>query len=440
VTSGSGRGHRWHNWTSIESCVSERVVVPASASDVQEAVADAAGAGQRVRAVGSGHSFTGAAVAPGVRLELDRLARLVDVDASTRRVTVEAGMPLYRLNVLLAEHGLAMPSLGDIDRQTVAGAISTGTHGTGASLPGLSAQVVGLDLVAGDGELVSWTAEESGDLLDAARVSLGSLGIVTRVTLQTVPAFALHAVEAPVPLEDVLDALPELVDRHDHFEFYWFPHTARTLTKQNDRVADGTALSPLPRWRFLLDDEVLSNVVYEAVNRVVAAAPRAVPRLNAVSARALSRREYVDASYKVFVSPRRVRFNESEYAVPRASVPHVIGELRRWVDAHDVAIPFPVEVRFSAADRGWLSTAFERDSGYVAVHQYHRMARDRYFAAFESIVREVGGRPHWGKLHTLGAARLAKLYPRFGDFVELRDRMDPQRRFANAYTDRVFGR
>jgi L-gulonolactone oxidase len=297
-----------------------------------------------------------------------------------------------------------------------------------------------MELVTADGDMVSWTQEGSAALLDAARVSLGALGIITRVTLQTVPAFALRAVEAPAPLEEVLEALPELVDGHDHFEFYWFPHTARALTKQNDRVESGTALRPLPRWRVLLEDELLSNVVYEGVNRVGAAAPRTVPSLNAVAARALSRREYVDASYKVFVSPRRVRFNESEYAVPRAVVPAVLGELRRWVDAHDVSVPFPVEVRFAAADRGWLSTAYDRESGYVAVHQYHRMARDRYFAAFEAIVREVGGRPHWGKLHTLGAARLSRLYPRFGEFTALRDRLDPHRRFANAYTERVFGR
>jgi L-gulonolactone oxidase len=439
VTADSGRAARWQNWTSIESCTSSRVIAPASAAEVQEAVADAAASGLRIRAVGSGHSFTGAAVAPGVRLELDRLARLVDVDTATRRVTVEAGMTLRRLNTLLDEHGLALPNLGDIDRQTVAGAISTGTHGTGATLPGLAAQVSALDLVTADGDVVSWTDEESGDLLEAARVSLGSLGVITRVTLQAVPAFALHAIEAPAPLEEVLDALPELVDGHDHFEFYWFPHTARTLTKQNNRVEASTPLRPLPRWRRLLDDELLSNVVYEGVNRMGAAAPRTVPALSAVAARALSRREYVDASYRVFVSPRRVRFNESEYAVPRAAVPAVLAELRRWVDAHDVSIPFPVEVRFAAADRGWLSTAYERDSGYVAVHQYHRMARDRYFAAFEAIARGVGGRPHWGKLHTLRSGRLASLYPRFGEFVRLRDRMDPHRRFANAYTERVFG-
>jgi L-gulonolactone oxidase len=440
VTTAPDRDRRWHNWTAIESGVSERVVAPASAAEVQEAVVGAAAAGTRVRAVGSGHSFTGAASAPGVRLELDRLARLVDVDNTTGRVTVEPGLPLHRLNAMLAAHGLALPNLGDIDRQTVAGAISTGTHGTGASLPGLAAQVVTLAMVTGAGDMVSWDADapDTADLVDAARVSLGALGVITRVTLQTVPAFALRAVEAPEPLDEVIERLDELVDQHDHFEFYWFPHTVRTVTKRNDR-ADPAEIRPLSRWRHLLDDELLANVAYEGINRLASMAPRIVPGLNAMSARAWGRREYVDASHRVFVSPRRVRFNESEYAVPRAAVAHVLDELRRWVDGHDVVVPFPVEVRFAAADSGWLSTAYRRESGYVAVHQYHRMARDRYFAAFEAIVREVEGRPHWGKLHTLDVGQLAGLYPRFADFLELRDRLDPGRGLANAYTERVLG-
>jgi L-gulonolactone oxidase len=435
---GRRRPEPWRNWSGIESCRPVRTLSPTSVAEIQEAIAAAERDGLTVRAIGSGHSFTGAAIANGVQLRLQRMGRVLDVDAATGRVTVEAGMPLHRLNASLAEHGLAMPNLGDIDRQTVSGAISTGTHGTGAALSGLAAQIVELELVTAGGELVSVTTGDA-DLLDAARISLGALGVISRLTLQAVPAFALHAVEAPEPLDAVLDELPARVRSHDHFEFYWFPHTERTLTKANDRVEAGSPLRPLPRWRFLLDDELLSNLVYERVNRLAAAAPRSVPRLNALSARALSRREYVDVSYKVFVSPRRVRFNESEYAVPRAAVPHVIGELRRWIDAHDVRIPFPVEVRFAAADSAWLSTAYERESGYVAVHQYHRMARDRYFAAFEAIAREAGGRPHWAKLHTLDAARLSQLYPRFGDFLALREQLDPGRRFANAYTTRIFG-
>ena len=429
----------WSNWSGIETVTPDEVVTPTTVEGVRAAVLAAADRGLAVRAVGSGHSFTGAAVVDGIQLRLDLLGRMVTVDRDTGLVTVEGGMPLHRLNPLLAQHGLAMPNLGDIDRQTITGAISTGTHGTGASLPGLAAQVVALELVSGDGNLVRCSTDEQPDLLDAARVSLGALGVITQVTLRTVPAFRLQAVETPAPLDDVLDDLDDLVDGHDHFEFYWFPHTGRTLTKRNDRISEGEPDRPLARWRHVLDDELLSNVVFEGTNRLSARIPSIVPTVNAVAARALSSRTYTAPSYEVFVSPRRVRFNESEYNVPREAVPHVVGELRRWVDTHDVRIPFPVEVRFAAADDIWLSTAYERPSGYVAIHQYHRMRHDEYFRAFEAITAEVGGRPHWGKLHTLDADSLDALYPRFGDFRQWRDRLDPHRRFANPYTTRVFG-
>ena len=405
------RADSWQNWSGIETCTPRRVVHPTDTAAVQEAVLAAGRDGLTVRAVGSSHSFTGAAVAPGVQVQLSGLARLLDVDAATGLVRVEAGMPLHRLNPLLAQHGLAMPNLGDIDRQTIAGAISTGTHGTGATLPGLAGQVADLTFVTGDGSVLTCSTSRRPELLDAARVSVGALGIITEVVLQTVPAFALRAVEAPVALDEVLDRLDELVDGHDHFEFYWFPHTDRTVTKRNDRVGDAEPLRPVPRWRHLLDDEFLSNVVFEGLNRVATRVPRVVPRLNAVAARTWSAREYVDRSPAVFVSPRRVRFNESEYAVPRDSVLQVLGELKQWVDTHDERLPFPVEVRFAAPDNGWLSTAHRRANAYVAVHQYHRMPHQRYFAAFEAIVAEVDGRPHWGKLHTLGAARAARAVP-----------------------------
>lgn len=429
----------WSNWSGIESCTPERVVSPADESALQTAVADAAGRGSTVRAVGSGHSFTGAALAPRTQVRMDRLARLVDVDTATGQVVVEAGMPMHRLNALLAEHGLALPNLGDIDRQTISGAISTGTHGTGVGLTGLAGQVTSLRLVAGDGSVVACSPDVEPDLFDAARVSVGALGIISQVALQAGPAFDLRAEERPAGLDEVLDDLTGLVDDHDHFEFYWFPHTARVQTKTNDRVSDGETGRPLPGWRRILDDEVLSNGVFEATNRLSTRFPGLVPRINQVAARALTARTYVAASHDVFVSPRRVRFVESEYAVPRSAVPAVLGELRSWVDRHDERVPFPVEVRFAAADDLWLSTAYQRESGYIAIHQYHRMAYGRYFAAFEAIVAEHEGRPHWGKLHSLDATALAARYPRFADFVALRDRCDPSRVFANDYTTRVFG-
>jgi L-gulonolactone oxidase len=263
--------------------------------------------------------------------------------------------------------------------------------------------------------------------------------VIASVTLQCEPAYALAAAEAPGQLDDVLAHLDELVVGNDHFEFYWFPHTRRVLSKRNNRVLPDTALQPLGRLRHWLDDEFLANRVFDGVNRLTTRRPAIIPRANAIAARALSARDYIDRSHRVFASPRTVRFREMEYAVPRAAVPHVLAEIEAYLARSGERIGFPIEVRFAAADDIWLSTAYGRESGYIAVHQYHRRPHERYFRAVEAIAEDAGGRPHWGKLHYRDAASLAGTYERHGDFVALRDRLDPQRVFGNDYLTRVLG-
>jgi FAD-linked oxidoreductase len=372
-------------------------------------------------------------------VRLDGLASITNANKGSGRVTVGAGTGLAKLNAGLASFDLAMANLGDIDKQTISGAISTGTHGTGARLGGLATQVVGLELVTADGSVLNCSAEENPDVFAAARVSIGALGVITSLTLQTVPAFLLRAQEMPLPLAEVLGGFDELADGNDHFEFYWFPHTELALTKRNNRVAAAVGASPVGRIRGWVDDELLSNRVFELTNRLAVRRPALVPRINQLASRALSAREYVDASYKVFCSERNVIFRESEYAVPREQVVEVVDQLRAWIDRSGERIPFPIEVRVAAADDIWLSTAYGRDTAYVAIHQYHRLAHDKYFDAFEQIVSAFGGRPHWGKLHTLGAEQLRERYPRFDDFLAVRDRLDPGRTFTNPYTRQVLG-
>jgi FAD-linked oxidoreductase len=429
----------WRNWAGTESAAPSEVLVPRSADELAAAVKSLAEQGRRVKAVGAGHSFTGAAVAAQVQVRLDRLASVTALDAASGRVTVGAGIGLAKLNAGLAAADLAVANLGDIDRQTLAGAISTGTHGTGARLGGLATQVVALDLVTADGSVLHCSADENPDVFGAARISVGALGVLTSVTLQCVPAFLLRAQEGPMPLAVVLDGYDEFAEGNDHFEFYWFPHTETALTKRNNRVPDGTPPSPVPVVRGWIDDELLSNRVFELTNRLTARRPSLAPRVNRVAARAVSVREYTDASYKVFCSNRDVVFRESEYAVPRDQVTGVVRELRSWISRSGEQLPFPIEVRVTAADDVWLSTAHGRDTGYIAVHQYHRLDHRRYFDAFERIALSAGGRPHWGKLHTVGPDQLRPRYPRFDDFLAVRDRLDPARVFANPYTDQIFG-
>jgi FAD-linked oxidoreductase len=429
----------WTNWSGTELTHPVRQAHPATVDELGEQVRAAVAQGLRVKAVGSGHSFTGVAVTDGLLIHLDRMADIRSLDVPSGQVTVGAGMPLHALNLALDGHGLALANLGDIDAQTISGAVATGTHGTGHALGGLATQVIGLELLTADGSVVQCSATESPKTFAAARIGLGALGVITAVTLQCVPAFALRAAESTMPLGDVLDGFDELADGNDHFEFYWFPHTQRTLTKRNNRVPAGEPLRPVPRLRGWVDDELLSNTVFGWTQRLTARVPRLTGRVNNVAARVLSAREYVDASYRVFCSPRRVRFREMEYAVPRESLVDVLRSIEAWVDGSGERVPFPVEVRVAAADDVWLSTAYERPTAYVAVHQFHTLDHERYFRAVESIVGGVGGRPHWGKLHYLDSVQLERLYPRFGDWREARSRLDPSGVFANDYLDRVVG-
>ena len=427
----------WTNWAGNQAMSPVRVVSPGTVDEVSRAVRAAERNRLRVKAIGSGHSFTGIGLTDGVLVRMDRLDALIGVDHDTCRVTVQGGMPLHRLNATLARRGLGLTNMGDVDAQTVTGAISTGTHGTGRDSGALATQVVGLELVLADGSVLTCSADENPDVFTAARVGLGALGIVTAVTLQAEPSFLLSADERPMPLDDVIDDLDRHLAENEHFELYWFPHTDVALTKRNNRTS-GPA-RPLPRWRELLDDEVLSNGLFGATCRLGRAVPALVPAINRVAARALSARTYTDAAPKVFTSPRRVRFEEMEYAIPRAALGDVLRELRTLPERYDQRISFPVEVRVAPADDIALSTASGRDSAYVAVHVYRGTDRASYFHAVEELMVALEGRPHWGKLHSLTAAELAPRYPRFAEFLALRDRLDPDRVFANPYLRRVLG-
>jgi FAD/FMN-containing dehydrogenase len=469
----------WQNWAGTASADPARRAWPRSTEEIGQAITAAANDGITVRALGSGHSFTPAAATSGVALDLSGWAGVVAADLDSGLVTVRSGTTIRELNATLDTLGLAMANLGDIDAQTVAGAISTGTHGTGASLGGIATQVVGLELVLADGSVVSCSAEENPDLFSAARVSVGALGVLSTVTLQCVPAFTLVADERPMVLEEVLARFGEFAADNDHFEFYWFPYGKNALLKRNNRIpleddepltlAGGASASsrgepslgtaagalaktavvpgarktaapgPMPRWRRFLEYEVMENAAFGALCRTGRAVPATIKPLNRLAAASLSKRTYSAPSHEVFVTPRRVRFVESEYAVPRESLLDVLRELRAGVAELADPVMFPVEIRVAAADDIWLSTAYGRESAYVAIHQYVGLPYTDYFRLFESIAASVGGRPHWGKMHARDAAYLGSVYPRFADFLRIRDSLDPSRRFANPYLSQVLG-
>jgi L-gulono-1,4-lactone dehydrogenase len=462
LTALAGRsGADWRNWAGNESARPRRVATPRSADEVADEVRKAGAEGLTVRMAGAGHSFTPAAVTDGVLLRPGGLTAIRSVDAAAGLATAEAGCPLHVLNVELLRRGLTLANMGDIQAQTLAGAIQTGTHGTGRDIGGMAAQVAGLELVLADGTIATCGVSPGGTtspdpgatappaatstssaaappaLFDAARVGLGALGVLTAVTFRVVPAFLLEAREEPMRWSEVISRLDELTSANEHFEFYWFPHTEGCLTKRNNRSPGPPR--PLGSLRYLLDDELLSNTIFGVTCRLGHAVPAVIKTVNGAAGKALGSRSYVDVPYKVFTSPRRVRFKEQEYAIPRESLADVLAEVRALFARRDWRISFPIEVRVTPGDDPWLSTAYGRDSAYIAIHVFRASPHLEYFRDVEAVMTAAGGRPHWGKMHTRSADYLRRAYPCFGDFVALRDELDPERRFGNAYLDRVLG-
>lgn len=434
-THGARPGDTWTNWGRNQSCVPAAWDRPTSEDELAAAVRAAAAEGRTVRAVGAGHSYSSIACTDGHLVDLSGYDRVLHADTSTGVVTVQAGITLRALNQELAARGLAMEVLGDIDYQSIAGALSTGTHGPGIRCPAPSARMLGCRLVAGDGTVVTATPDQDPQLWSAARVGLGALGVLSEVTLQTVPAFRLHTVEEPMRMDRVLAQLDQLVDGNDHFGMFWFPGSDVALVKRSNRTDE--PIRPRDPRRAWFDDVLVDNHLFGAACKVATRVP-AVGRAIVAGAAGKGRHEWVDRSDRVFATPRLVRVVEMEYSIPREAFQDAFERLRRLA-AGLGNITVPVEIRWTAGDDIPLSHATGRDSAYLAVHMYRGVPYDQYFQAVESIMSDHDGRPHWGKLHFQSAETLAPRYPAWDEFQEVRARMDPEGRFRNPYTDRVLG-
>jgi L-gulono-1,4-lactone dehydrogenase len=425
------------NWAGDQRCHPAAEAWPRSVEELAEAVGAATAAGQRVSVAGSGHSFTEAALTEGTMVHVEGLSGVLDADRESGLVRVGGGTVLRELNAELARLGLALENLGDIDAQTVAGAISTGTHGTGAGYANISSRVEGIELVLGDGSVRELTVAGEPELLRAARIGLGALGAISAVTLRCFPAFVLERIDTAHPREEVLRRFDELAPANDHFEFFTFPYSDRALILERNRV-DGP---PRPRGRVAsyLNDTVLENWTLEALAMTGKVLPAAIPAMGKLAGVLASGGRTVDHSHRVFVNSRNVRFTEMEYAVPREHGPAAVRRVIEWVRANRFPVFFPLEVRVTAADDAHLSAAHERDTAYIAVHQYRGMEWRPYFEAVESIMDDYGGRPHWGKRHFQTAETLAPRYPKWSAFQAARDELDPSRVFTNEYAARVLG-
>jgi L-gulonolactone oxidase len=405
--------------------------------ELVDALAFARRAGQTVRVAGSGHSFSALVPTDGTLISLEHMNRVLDVDTATGLVQVEAGITIRELNRVLDACGLAFENLGDIDQQTLAGAIATGTHGTGLLLRNLSSQIHSLELMRADGTAVKLFADTDPEAWRAARLSLGALGVITKVTLRTVPQFRLLGIERQQPLEETLHRLDELSREHDHLDLYWFPYADDAFLRLGDRTdLPITQRSGAQRY---FEDVLLVNHALSGISRVGRRFPSQIPRLNRVVTRLAGSSRRIDRSHEIFVSPRLVRFTEMEYAIPREHGVDAIRAVREGITTMGLPINFPIEVRFVAGDDAMLSPAYGRDTCYIAVHVFDRMEFESYFRMVEEIMDGFDGRPHWGKRHRQTATTLRERYPEWERFQAVRSRFDPKGLFTNAEIERVLG-
>lgn len=428
---------QWSNWAGDQRCNPVAIERPGSKEELAEVVGRAAEAGRTVRAAASGHSFTDTALTEGVLVRCERMNRILDADPESGLVKVEGGIVLGELNRRLDELGRAFENLGDIDRQTLAGSISTGTHGTGERFQSVSAQVEAVELVLGDGSFREIGAADDGDAIEAARIGLGALGLIYSVTVRTVPPYTINRVDNPKPLEETLERLDELNEINDHFEFYVFPHTDIALCRESKRTDEPP--QPKPRAVEYAQEVMIENWVGAAFVQIARRFPRLGPRLARTAAGSVGRSTKIDKSFRVFASERRIKFTEMEYGIPREHAAEAVRRVLELASRPELQVIFPIEVRFVAPDSVMLSASHEQATCYIAVHQDRKLDWEPYFRGVEEIMLSYGGRPHWGKRHFGTAETLAPRYPRWDDFQKVRAELDPKGVFENAYVRRVLG-
>jgi FAD-linked oxidoreductase len=419
---------RWRNWSGLESCLPAAWRTPADEAEALAALRDAPGP---LRCVGAGHSFTALVPTAGTLLSLDRLSGLLAHDKAAGTATFGAGTRLAVASRALDAVGLAFNNLPDIDVQTLAGALATGTHGTGAKLPALHADVVGLTLLTPRGERIACSRSERPEVFAAAQVSLGALGVISQVTLRVRPRHVLRRKVWLMPTEELLQAAPALAEKHRQFECYLLPHTGYGAAITHDEVpGPPTPRAPSP------DEDVLQDLKrlrdwfgrWPSLRRWVAR--QAIDPAMA--------EEATDWSWKLLSTHRPTRFNESEGHVPREAGVACLREVLAALETRGDVF-FPIEFRTIAADDAWLSPFHGRDSCSIAVHAAHDEPWDYLVKAIGPIYRRHGARPHWGKLHDRSAAELRALYPRWADFQQLRRSLDPAGRMLTPYLQRLLG-
>ena len=427
---------KWSNWSGGVTSKPKQVLAPKDETALADAVRSAAAP---VRAPGTGHSFTPVCASDGTIIDLAAFTGLKSVDKKNLTATFAAATPLWAIGPALLREGLALKNMGDIDRQTLGGVVGTGTHGTGRTLGSFSSAVAGFRLITADGAILNCTSQENADVFAAGRCAIGALGVMSEITMHVRPAYRLMEKNFLLPVDELFAKLDALVADNRHFEFFWFPYADVAICKSLNETND-PAPEPRSAEAMYLRGEKGSaeEKTFATINTVLPYAPFLLRPSHRMFSQFMPGAPKVRWSSEIFPSPRTIRFNEMEYALPYAKGPDAIREVVAKIRKDRINTGFPIEYRSVAADDVWISPFYNRESATVAVHQYHTVDTTAYFNACEAIFKCYEGRPHWGKRHTRTAGDLAVLYPEFSRFQGLRKRLDPQGKFLNPHLHGLF--
>lgn len=425
----------WKNWSRTVMNKPEAYYFPKTLQDMKQLVDHCRTTGKKMRVVGAGHSFTPLVATSEALVSLEHFTGIDSIDHKQNRVTVWAGTTLKDLGEWLYEQGYAMENLGDINVQSIAGAISTGTHGTGITFGSISTQVTSITLLTSTGELLHISQEENKAYFNATRVSLGMLGVIVKVQLQVIPRHQLTSETYKITFPEVLEQLDPLRQQNQHFEFFWFPYTNTVQAKQINRAKSETVNSKQGN---SFNQIVVENGLLWVLSQLCRMQPKWSKAVSNLSALGIPNATETGDSHHLYATPRLVRFYEMEYSVPANQMRSVLTDIQHVLEKHRFRVHFPIECRYVKGDDIWLSPAYQRDSAYIAVHMFKGMEFQPYFSAVEEIFEHYRGRAHWGKMHTMTTEKLEHAYPKFHDFLRVREELDPYRMFTNDYLRHLF--
>jgi FAD-linked oxidoreductase len=430
-------GRKWSNWSGGVVCAPKEIVAPKDELGLATAVRQGTAP---IRVPGAGHSFTPLNATDGTLIDLSAFQGLRSLDPDRNIAALGAATNLWAIGPLLHPHGRALKNMGDIDRQTLAGVVGTGTHGTGVTLGSLSSEVAGFRLLTANGEILPCTPTENSEIFAAGRTSMGSLGVMIEISMNVRPAYKLVERNFLLPIQELWEKLAGFVRDNRHFEFFWFPYSDVAICKTLNETSE-EAPEPRSAEAMRLRGELGGGDArtFTLINELLPYAPFALPAAHRMFSGSMSGATKVRWSHEIFPSPRTVRFNEMEYAIPFEKGPDTIRMLVSEIRKRRINTGFPIEYRTVAADDIWLSPFYQRKTATIAVHQYFRVNTSRLFDMCESIFRSVEGRPHWGKRHTRTADELVDIYPKFNEFRALREKLDPDGKFLNPHLRSIFG-